>query len=205
MRFHIHPGNPQARFISQAVGILRKGGVLICPTDTVYALICDVSQKKPLEKISRIKGVKPEKSLFSCICGDFKTIGSYTVQLETEVFKTLKRILPGPYTCILKASKEVPRHFQSRRKTIGIRVADQPIVQALIRELGNPLLSASLPELDNGPEADPEVIWNRFGKQVEGFIDGGWGGTQPSTVVDFSNGYSEMEIIREGLGPLGAL
>ena len=199
-RLEIHPDNPQGRFIAQAVDTLRKGGVVIYPTDTVYAIGCDINSKKALERVCQIKGIKPEKALFSCICTDLKQVGEYVTHLTTPMFKSMKRALPGPYTFILDASKNIPRHFQSKRKTVGIRVTEHEIPLALVRELGRPILSTSLKGDDDLYEYDPDEIWANYGKIIDLFLDGGWGGTEVSTVIDFSGGDDELTIIREGLG-----
>lgn len=162
--------------------------------------------KKALEKICRIKGVKPDKARFSWICEDFKMIGEYTTRVSTPVYKMLKRSLPGPYTFILEASKSVPRHYQTRKKTIGIRMVDSPIVMEIVRELGNPIMSTSIYSEDEilEYETDPEEIENRFGHQVDFVIDGGPGNNIPSTVIDASDDL-DVQVIREGLGSLDIL
>lgn len=204
-RLSVHPVNPQERHIRKAVETLRKGGVIIYPTDTVYAIGCDINSKKALEKICKIKGIKPEKSLFSCICTDMKQVGEYAVHLSNPMFKTMRRALPGPFTFILQASKSIPRHFQSKRKTVGIRVTDHEIPLALVRELGRPILSTSLRD-DNGVyEYDPDEIYESYGGLIDHFLDGGWGGSEPSTVIDYSAGDDEYQVLREGLGSLEIL
>lgn len=204
-RLTIHPDNPQERHIREVVKVLEKGGVIIYPTDTVYAVGCDIKHKKALERICRIKGIKPEKAQFSFICEDLKTIGEYTVHLSTPVFKLMKRALPGPYTFILEASKNMPRHFQSRRKTVGVRVSDHEIPLAIVRALGRPLLSTSLKDEDGVYEYDPDNIFDRYGKLVDIVIDGGWGGSEASTVIDCSEGEDDIQILREGLGSVESL
>ena len=201
-RLEIHPDNPQGRFIAQAVDTLRKGGVVIYPTDTVYAIGCDINSKKALERVCQIKGIKPEKALFSCICTDLKQVGEYVTHLTTPMFKAMKRSLPGPYTFILDASKNIPRHFQSKRKTVGIRVTEHEVPLALVRELGRPILSTSLKGDDDLYEYDPDEIWGNYGKIIDLFLDGGWGGTEPSTIIDFSGGDDELTVVREGLGSI---
>ncbi|MEM7035772.1 MAG: L-threonylcarbamoyladenylate synthase [Bacteroidota bacterium] len=203
-RLDIHPENPQDRHIRKVVDALKKGGVVIYPTDTVYAIGCDITNKKALEKVCRIKGIKPEKSQFSCICKDMAEIGSYAIQISTPVYKIMKRALPGPYTFILQASKEIPRHFQSRRKTVGVRVSDHPIPAAIVRELGRPIMSTSLKDEEGVYEYDPDEIFSRYGNLVDVVVIGGWGGSEPSTVIDCSDD-DEIEVLREGLGSLDIL
>lgn len=204
-RLRIHPDNPQQRLIDQAVATMRAGGIIIYPTDTVYAIGCDIRSKKALEKVCQLKGIKPEKALFSCICEDLKTLGDYTLHVTTPMYKIMKRALPGPYTFILEASKGIPRHFQSRRKTVGIRITDNPIPLALVRTLGNPILSTSLKDDDGVYEYDPDEIFLRYGKLVDHVIDGGWGGSEASTVIDMSEGEDNIQVLREGLGTLDIL
>jgi tRNA threonylcarbamoyl adenosine modification protein (Sua5/YciO/YrdC/YwlC family) len=207
MRIRIHPENPQARLISQAVDALKQDGVLIIPTDSVYALACALESKKAYEQMCRIKGVKPEKALFSLLCPDLKTVGEYAIHISTPTFKVLKRALPGPYTFILEASKLVPKTFQTKRRTIGVRVPDHPICKDLMAALGTPLVVTSLNKEDDIIDhmADPDEIWDRYEKVVDAFVDGGYGGLFPSTVIDCSNGDDQIEVVREGLGPVDFL
>ena len=198
-RLEIHPVNPQDRFIREAAQYMRKGGVIIYPTDTVYAIGCDISSKKALEKVCLIKGLQPEKAQFSFICRDMKQIAEYTQHISNSTFKIIKRALPGPYTFILPASKAMPRHFQSRRKTVGVRVSSNVIAAALVAEMGKPILSTSLRDDSGIYEYDPDEIFSHYGNQVDLFLDGGWGGSEPSTVIDCSNG-DELFVLREGLG-----
>lgn len=207
MRLRIHPENPQTRFIAQAVEILRQDGVVILPTDSVYALACALDSKKAYEQMCRIKGVKPEKARFSLLCPDLKTVGEYAIHISTPTFKVLKRALPGPYTFILEASKLVPKTFQTKRRTIGVRVPDHPICLDLMKALGTPLVVTSLNQEDDIQDhmADPDEIWDRYEKVVDLFVDGGYGGLFPSTVIDCSNGDDQIEVVREGLGPVDFL
>jgi tRNA threonylcarbamoyl adenosine modification protein (Sua5/YciO/YrdC/YwlC family) len=205
VRIEIHPQNPQARLIKQVVDCLQDGGIIIYPTDTVYALGCDIQSKKALERVCQIKGIDPEKSRFTCICPDFKSVGEYAIHISNPVFKAMRRALPGPYTFILEASKSIPRHFQSRRKTVGVRVTEHPIPQSIVEMLGRPILSSSLPVDDGLPLADPDEIYLQFGRRVDMVIDGGWGGTEPSTVVDCTSENEEWEVVREGAGPVDIL
>ena len=202
----IHPENPQERLLDQAVKVLRQGGVIIYPTDTMYGLGCDINNKKAVDLVCQIKGVNPEKTHLSCVCENISIIGTYASRVEDDIFKMMKRALPGPYTFILKASKKIPRHFQ-RKKTVGIRVPDHPIPVALARLLGNPIASISLPQDPDNQEAniDPSLIHERFGKQVAMVIDGGMGNLEASTVIDGSEGIEGLEVIREGSGSLEKL
>lgn len=203
-RFRIHHENPQERLISKVVDCLRKGGIVIYPTDTLYAMGCDINNKKAVERLCRIKGVKPEKATFSCICENLKIIGEYTIHVDTPIYKVMKRALPGPYTFILEASKVIPRHFQSKKKTVGIRVVDHPIPMAMVAGLGNPVTSTSLPAEGSMMEypVDPDEIYEQYKGLVDIVVDGGWGNMVPSTVLDCSQGGNHIEVIREGLGSL---
>jgi len=202
MLISIHSKNPQPRLITQIVEALKKDAVIIYPTDTVYALGCDINSKKAFEKVCRIKGIKPEKAQFSCICDNVSIISDYALHVTTPTFKLLKRALPGPFTFILEASKGIPKHFQEYRKTVGIRVTSHQIVQQIVSQLGNPIMTTSLPESDpvRGYPVDAEEIFNAYGNLVDIVIDGGPGGLIPSTVIDCSKGDNEISVVREGLG-----
>lgn len=205
MFLSIHPENPQSKSIREAVELLRIGGLIIYPTDTTYALGCDITNKKAVEALCRLKGIRPERAHLTCVCEDIGIIGSYAIQVTTPVFKVMKRGLPGPYTFILKASKKIPRHFQ-RKKTVGIRVPSHQIPIALAKALGHPIASLSIP-MDDREEfnTDPGLIYDRFQHSVDLLIDGGKGGMDVSTVIDCSQGEDAIEIIREGSGPLDVL
>ena len=207
MLLQIHPENPQARLVSQVVECLKKGGVIIYPTDTVYGLGCDIMNKRAVERVCQIKGIRPDNARLSCLCDDISTIARFSAQIHTDIFKVMKRALPGPYTFILKASKEVPKHFHDRRKTIGVRWVDQPIVNAVLAGLGNPIVSTSLYSEEVAGEflCDPHEIYEQFKNKVDMVIDGGWGQDLPSTILDCSEGDNEINIIREGLGSLDIL
>jgi tRNA threonylcarbamoyl adenosine modification protein (Sua5/YciO/YrdC/YwlC family) len=198
MLIHIHPDNPQDRLIKQVAGILKDGGVIIYPTDTIYGLGCDITQHKAVERICRIKNVDPQKANLSFVCYDLSDLSYYAKQLDTSVYRTLKQYLPGPYTFILEASRQVPRILKTKKDTVGIRVPDNNIARAIVKELGNPILSASLPGEYVEEYTDPDLIHDKFGKQVDMVIDGGIGGMIPSTIISFVNG--EAEVIREGAG-----
>jgi len=198
MLITIHPQNPQDRLIRQVVEIIKGGGIIIYPTDTIYGLGCDIYQHKAIERICRIKGVQPQKANFSFVCYDLSDLSHYARQLDTSVYRTLKQHLPGPYTFILEASKQVPKILKTKKDTIGIRVPDNKIARCIVQELGNPVLSASLPGNDVEEYTDPEIIHDRFEKLVDVVIDGGIGGIIPSTIIDFTGGAAE--IVREGAG-----
>ena len=198
MLIHIHPDNPQPRLIKQVVEILKKGGVIVYPTDTIYGLGCDIFQHKAIERICSIKNVEPQKAQLSFVCYDLSDLSKYAKQLTTPVYRTLKQYLPGPYTFILEASKEVPKILKTKKDTVGIRVPDNKIARCIVRELGNPILSASLPGEFVEEYTDPEIINEHFGKLVDLVVDGGTGGMIPSTIIDFAK--DEPEVIREGAG-----
>lgn len=200
MLLRIHPQDPQSRLIRQAADILRAGGVIIYPTDTVYGIGCDILNAAAIERICRLKGIDPRKANLSFICNDLSHLSEYTKQISTPTFRLLKEHLPGPYTFILPASKLVPRILQSKRSTIGLRVPDNAIALALVRELGRPILSTSLPGEMIEDTTDPDVMYENFGNQVDAVIDGGIGGMIPSTVVDCSE--EEPVVIREGAGAI---
>jgi tRNA threonylcarbamoyl adenosine modification protein (Sua5/YciO/YrdC/YwlC family) len=198
MLIRVHPENPQERLIRQIVGILKQGGIIVYPTDTIYGLGCDIYQHKAIERICRIKNVEPQKANLSFVCYDLSDLSHYARQLDTPVYRTLKQHLPGPYTFILQASKEVPKILKTKKDTVGIRVPDNKIARCIVQELGNPILSATLPGEYVEDYTDPEIIHDKFEKLVDVVIDGGIGGMIPSTIDDFSKG--EPELIREGAG-----
>jgi tRNA threonylcarbamoyl adenosine modification protein (Sua5/YciO/YrdC/YwlC family) len=198
MLIRIHPDNPQPRLIKQVVEFLKRGGIIIYPTDTIYGLGCDIFQHRAIERICAIKKVEPQKAQLSFICYDLSDLSKYAKQLNTPIYRTLKQYLPGPYTFILEASKEVPKIFKTKKNTIGLRIPDNKIARCIVEELGNPILSASLPGEYVEEYTDPEIIHDNFEKLVDIVIDGGIGGTIPSTIIDFTEG--EAEVIREGAG-----
>ena len=200
MLLTIYPGNPNSLHISKAVDLLKNDGVLIIPTDTVYAMACSINSNKAFEKICRLKGVKPEKANFSFLCSDLSHISDYTKPFSREVFRVMKNSLPGPFTFILNASSHVPSIFRSNKKSIGIRVPDNNIAQAIVRELGNPLMVTSVHDEDEILDytTDPEVIHEKFGNDVDLIIDGGYSEFHPSTIIDCTGPIPE--IIREGKG-----
>ena len=198
----IHPDNPQPRLLQQAVDVLKRGGVIIYPTDTVYGLGCDITRPKAIERICQIKGIKPEKASFSFICYDLSHISEYTKPIDTSTFRLLKKALPGPFTFIFNASGQVPKLLSSNRKTVGIRVPDNAIARELVHQLGNPILSTSIYDDDDVIEysTDPELIHEKYENLVDAVIDGGYGGNEASTVVDCTSG--DFEILRQGKGDL---
>jgi tRNA threonylcarbamoyl adenosine modification protein (Sua5/YciO/YrdC/YwlC family) len=198
MLIHVHPQNPQQRLLRQIADVLRSGGVIIYPTDTIYGLGCDIQQQKAVERICRIKGVDPQKAQLSFICHDLSHLSGYAKQLGTPVYRTLKQYLPGPYTFILGASKQVPKLLKTKKDTVGIRVPDNTIARCIVEELGNPILSASLPGEYVEEYTDPEIIHEKFGNLVDLVIDGGIGGIVPSTVIDFTS--DEPLLVRQGAG-----
>lgn len=198
MLLHVHPDNPQPRQIKTIIDCLLSGGVIIYPTDTIYGLGCDIFQHKAVERICRIKHVDPQKAQLSFICHDLSDLSIYTKSISTPLYRLLKQYLPGPYTFILPASKEVPKILKSKKDTIGLRVPDNNIARTIIEELNRPILSASLPGEMVEEYTDPEAIYEKFKKLVDIVVDGGIGGMVPSTIVDCMT--DEPIVIREGLG-----
>ena len=201
MYLRLFEDNPNERDVRRAADILRGGGVVIYPTDTVYAMGCDINQVKAVQRVCQLKGVKPEKASFSMICRDLSNIAAYA-KVSNEVFKLMKHNLPGPFTFVLPATNRLPNVLMNRRKTIGIRVPDNYIVRALVEELGGPLLTTSVKADDEVVEymTDPELIYERYGRLVDLVIDGGSGRNVASTVVDCTA--DPVEIIRQGVGEL---
>ncbi len=200
MLLKVYPENPNPRYIQMIAGCLRQGGVVIYPTDTVYAIGCDIMQPKAVERVAQIKGIKAEKANFSLICYSLQHISDYTRPFSTSVYKAMKKALPGPYTFILNANNQVPRIFQSRKKTIGIRVPDNTIVRELVKELGNPIISTSVYDDDQILEytTDPELIHEKYNNQVDIVVDGGYGDNQASTVIDCTT--EDLILVRQGKG-----
>ena len=198
MLLQIHPDNPQPRLIKQLADCLLDGGVIIYPTDTIYGIGCDIFHHKSVERICKIKNVDPQKAQLTFICRDLSHLSDYTKTIDTPLYRMLKSYLPGPYTFILPASKQVPKILQSKKSTVGLRVPDNIICQHILDELGNPILSASLPGDMVEEYTDPEVMQENFGDKVDFVIDGGIGSMIPSTVVDCTT--DEWTIIRQGRG-----
>lgn len=202
MLISIHPDNPDERKINQVVSILQKGGVIIYPTDTVYSMACDLNNRRAVEKMAQLKGVKVDKINFSLVCYDLSHISDYTVQFSNATYKLMKRALPGPYTFILNANTSVPKLFKSNKKTIGIRVPDNNISREIVNKLGNPLLSTSVHSDDEILEyiTNPELIYEKYENVVDAVVDGGYGNNDASTVIDCT--VDEPTIIREGIGSI---
>ena len=196
----IHPENPEGRKIKQAIEIIKDGGVIIYPTDTIYGLGCDITNNKAVERICRIKDIKPNKANFSFICPDLSNIAFYTKPFSSNIYKIMRKNLPGPFTFILKASNQVPKMLKNNRKQVGIRVPNSPIVSHLLEQLDDPIMSTSIsmPDDITPYPTDPEEIYEQYKHQVDLIIDGGFGGNQPSTIVDCTG--NTPELIREGLG-----
>jgi tRNA threonylcarbamoyl adenosine modification protein (Sua5/YciO/YrdC/YwlC family) len=201
MLIKIYPENPNKREMQQVVDVLQKGGIIIFPTDTIYALGCKASNTNGLEQVCRIMGKKPEKANLSLLCKDLSHITDYTTPIDNTVFRLMKRCLPGPYTFVLNASNQIPKIFkQQSKKTVGIRIPDNNIVLELINMLGEPLISSSIHSEDEIEEyiTDPELIYEKYEKHIEAMIDGGFGGNIGSTVIDCSG--DDIVLIREGKG-----
>ena len=198
MLLQIHPDSPQPRLIKQVVESLQKGGIIIYPTDTIYGLGCDITQHKAIERICKIKNIDPAKAQLSFICRDLSHLSYYTKSIDTPVYRLLKSYLPGPYTFILPASKQVPRILESKKSTIGLRIPDNTIAMSILEGLGNPILSTSLPGDMVEEYTDPEIMHERFGHVVDYVIDGGMGGMVQSTIVDCTG--AEPVVIRKGKG-----
>jgi tRNA threonylcarbamoyl adenosine modification protein (Sua5/YciO/YrdC/YwlC family) len=197
----IYDENPSQKHINKVVEVLRNGGLIIYPTDTVYGLGCDITNTSALERIAQIKGVKLEKANFSFICEDLSNLSDYVKQIDSATFKILKRNLPGPYTFILPGNSNLPNVFK-KKKTVGIRVPDNAICKSIVATLGNPIVSTSIYDEDEVIEytTDPELIKEKWDHLVDLVIDGGYGDNIPSTVIDLTT--SEPEVIREGKGSI---
>lgn len=200
----IYPQNPSEKEITRVVKVLKEGGLVIYPTDTVYGLGCDITNTKALERIAKIKGIKLEKANFSFICHDLSNISDYVKQIDTSTFKLLKRTLPGPYTFILPGNNNLPKEFK-KKSTVGIRVPDNSIALEIVKQLGNPIVSTSIHDEDEVVEytTDPELIFEKWQNLVDIVIDGGYGDNHASTIIDVSDG--EPVVIREGKGSIDFL
>lgn len=193
--------NPSEKELDKVVKILKKGGLIIYPTDTVYGLGCDITNAKAMEKVAKLKGVKLNKAHFSFICYDLSNLSDYVKQIDTPTYKILKKALPGPYTFVLPGNSNLPKTFKGK-KTIGIRIPNNTIIRELVKKLGNPIVSTSIYDEDDLVEytTDPELIFEKWNHMVDVVIDGGYGGNIPSTVVDISEG--EINLLREGKGKM---
>lgn len=196
MRLYVHPENPNPRHIQIIKECLLDGGVIIYPTDTIYGLGCNIYKQGAVERICRIKNIDPKKAQLSFICNDLSHLSNYTKQISTPLYRILKHYLPGPFTFILPASKEVPAILQTKKKTIGLRIPDNPIPLSIAAALGHPLLSASLPGDDVEDYTDPDIIEERFENTVNIIVDGGPGGIIPSAIIDATS--DQYLVLREG-------
>jgi tRNA threonylcarbamoyl adenosine modification protein (Sua5/YciO/YrdC/YwlC family) len=196
----LYEENPDPRRIQQVVNVLRDGGIVIYPTDTVYGMGCDITNQRAIERICKIKGINPRKHNFSFICADLSNIAEYTRMIDKPVFKMMKKAFPGPFTFILEASTHVPKILHSNKKTVGIRVPNHGIPRAIVEELGQPILSTSIRDEDEVIEysTDPELIFEKYQHLVDIVIDGGYGQNVASTILDCTSG--EVEVVRQGLG-----
>jgi tRNA threonylcarbamoyl adenosine modification protein (Sua5/YciO/YrdC/YwlC family) len=196
----LYPENPNPKHLQTVVECIRDGGIVVYPTDTIYGLGCDIKRSKSVEKICSIRGIVPGKSNFSFICSGLSELADYCKPIDNHIFKVMKANLPGAFTFILNANNNVPRHIQSKRKTVGIRIPDHPIPIEMVRLLGNPIMSTSVHDDDDIIEytTDPELIYEKFANVVDLVIDAGYGGNVPSTIIDCTDG--EINIIREGKG-----
>jgi tRNA threonylcarbamoyl adenosine modification protein (Sua5/YciO/YrdC/YwlC family) len=203
--YRVYEENPEMKKIESIVQLLRQGGVIIYPTDTIYALGCDVFSRQAIETVCQIKGIKPSKAVFSLIGDDISQIAEYAKNLATPLFKIMKKATPGPFTFILQASNKVPRSLDANRKTIGLRIPDNNIPRAIARVLGNPLITTSIKDDDEVIEyvTDPDMIYEKYAKLVDAVIDGGMGKNVASTIIDCTG--DELEIVREGLGDYSML
>jgi tRNA threonylcarbamoyl adenosine modification protein (Sua5/YciO/YrdC/YwlC family) len=202
MLIRLYNENTNSRQVQQVVDVLRNGGLIVYPTDTVYGIGCDILNQKAVEKVAQLKGLKVEKTQFSFICHDLSHLSDFSRPIPNHIFKLMRRNLPGPFTFILEANNNVPRYFKGKKKTVGIRVPDNNIIREIVKELGNPIFSTSVHSSDEIEEyhTDPELIHDEFGDKVDLVIDGGYGGFEVSTVIDCST--DEIIIVRQGKGEL---
>ena len=202
MLLKIYPDNPDQRKIITVVDVLKQGGIIIFPTDTVYGLGCDIYNHKAVEKIARIKGINLAKANFSFICYGLSHLSDFTKQIDNNIYKLMNKNLPGAFTFILPANNKVPKIFKSKKKTVGIRVPDNNIAREIVNQLGNPIMTTSIYDEDEIIEytTDPELIYEKYKNLVDIVIDGGYGNNEASTVVDCTG--EEIEVIRQGVGEL---
>jgi tRNA threonylcarbamoyl adenosine modification protein (Sua5/YciO/YrdC/YwlC family) len=202
MLIRIYKENPNPKHIRQIVDLLEDGAIIIYPTDTVYAMGCDINATKSIEKIARFKGLNPKNPELSLIFHDMSQLSEYTIIRDNTLFKLLKRNLPGPFTFIVQANNQIPKMFKNKKKTVGIRIPDNSIVLELVKELGRPIITASIHDQDEVIEytTDPELIYEKFSEFADAVIDGGFGNNEASTIVDCTG--EEIEIVRQGLGVL---
>jgi tRNA threonylcarbamoyl adenosine modification protein (Sua5/YciO/YrdC/YwlC family) len=202
MLLKIYPENPNPRDVKTVIECLQDGGIIIYPTDTVYGMGCDIFKNKTVERIADIKGIKVEKANFSFVCYDLSHLSDFTKPISNSTYKLMKRALPGPFTFILDANNNVPKLFQSKKKTVGIRIPDNNITRVIVQELGHPIMTTSIHDEDDMIEytTDPELIYEKYGSIVDIVIDGGYGDNDPSTVVNCIN--DEFNVLRQGKGIL---
>ncbi len=202
MLIRIYNENPNPRDVRKVAEILRNGGIIIYPTDTVYGMGCDITNSRAVEKVARLKGIDVEKSNFSFICSDLSHLSTFTKPIANQAFKIIRRNTPGPFTFILEANNQVPKYFKGKKKTVGIRIPDNNIICEIVRELGNPIVSTSIHDEDEVLEysIEPELIHEKYMELTDLVVDGGTGAIVPSTVVDFTG--EEPQIIRQGKGIL---
>jgi tRNA threonylcarbamoyl adenosine modification protein (Sua5/YciO/YrdC/YwlC family) len=202
MLVKIYPNNPNEKQLEEVIACLRSGGLIIYPTDTVYGLGCDIYQAKAIEKLCKLRNIKPEKANLSFICADLSHLSDFVKPIDNAVFRVLKHALPGPFTFILNANNKVPKLMHSNKKTVGIRVPDNEIARNIVKLLGNPIVSTSIHDDDEVVEysTDPELIYEKYKDLVDIVIDGGYGELQASTVVDYTS--DEPVILRQGKGDL---
>jgi tRNA threonylcarbamoyl adenosine modification protein (Sua5/YciO/YrdC/YwlC family) len=202
MLLKIYQANPNSKHIRRVIDVLEKGGIIIYPTDTVYAIGCDIKANKAIEKIARLKGTNPDNPDMSLIFHDMSQLSEYTVIHDNTLFKLLKRNLPGPFTFIVQANSQIPKLFKNKKKTVGIRIPDNNIVLEIVRELGRPIITTSVHDPDEVIEytTDPELIWEKYRDFADVVIDSGYGRNEASTIVDCTS--DEIVIVRQGLGVL---
>ena len=202
MLLQIHPDNPDVKKIAKVAEVLQNGGIIIYPTDTVYALGCSLLHPKAMEKVAQIKGIRLDKANFSLVCYDLSHLSEYCKQISTPIYKLMKKALPGPFTFILNANGNVPKLFKSNKKTVGIRVPDNNISRDLVKELDNPMISTSVHDEDEILQytTDPELIYEKYKNQVDIVIDGGYCNNVASTIVDCTD--ELPEVIRQGIGKI---
>lgn len=200
----IYPDNPNSRDVNKVADCINNGGIVVIPTDTLYAFACSMQFKKSVETIAQLKGFSLKKARYSMLCADMSQLSSYVRPLDKDTFSLLKECLPGPYTFILDANNEVPRNYQNANKTIGMRVPDHPVAHAIVEAVGCPLMVTSVRRVDEEQDVeyltDPELIHEAFGRRVDMVVDGGMGEDEPSTVVDCSEG--KVEVLRYGKGEI---
>lgn len=205
MLLHVNSNDPHPQQIAYIANLLRNGGVIVYPTDTVYALGCSIHDHRAYERVCRIRGIDPAKANFAIVCHDLSNVADYARPFSTPVFRVLKKALPGPFTFILEANNSVPKIFQSKKKTVGIRVPDNNVCRAIVKELGHPILTTSVHDMEDDMVeyySDPEMIEEKLGRTVDLIVAAGFGNLQASTVVDCTNGFN---VVREGLGDAAAI